>query len=54
MKLYLLTGPNAMINTLPPQGMPPYGSQSQQFPQGNYPARPQYPANYGQGENLIN
>lgn len=42
-----------MINTLPPQGMPPYGSQSQQFPQGNYPARPQYPANYGQGNNNL-
>lgn len=36
-------------NTMPPQGMPPYGSQSQQFPQGNYPTRPQYPSNYGQG-----
>lgn len=30
-----------------PQQMPPYGSQSQQFPQANYPTRPQYPANYG-------
>lgn len=32
-----------------PGAMPPYAGQSQQFPQGSYPARPQYPANYPAG-----
>lgn len=42
-------GSGGAPNALGPQPMPPYGNQSQQFPQGNYPTRPQYPANYGPG-----
>lgn len=33
-----------------PPNMPPYANQAQ-FPQGNYPARPQYASNYGSNVN---
>lgn len=33
-----------------PPNMPPYANQAQ-FPQGNYPARPQYASNYGSNAN---